>query len=266
MLVVILICLIWFFHSNNNKEGYANNRELITCIMITGKNDLRKRFALASVRNFREQDYANKHLVILNHGNYNLVETPVSLFNVTEIHIRKDDTITLGDLRNMAFEFIPYNGLFCVWDDDDYRSPRFLSTMYSELLKNKTDCVCLTNRLEYNAVTNYSWHVHLKKGFVHVLARKHYAIKYMSKDTMEDTKLLDDMRDAYQVMEYDNDPTLYVRLVHGQNSSLYVDSEKAGIRKGASGPEYIERELKENEAAFIGKVYKSYLDTLQISI
>jgi hypothetical protein len=194
--------------------------------MITNNDPYREKMLQLSINNFREQSYKKKHLVILNHGPR--IQNIDKMFNITQIHINKMEN-TLGDIRNMAFEYVPYDGLFCVWDDDDYRRKDFLSTMYDQLIKNDAKCVCFTNRLEYNINTNFGWQTYWGNGFVHVLATKNNKIKYLSKNTMEDVNLINDMKKIYKVYTFNNDPTLYLRIVHNTNTSLYANATKETI-------------------------------------
>ena len=219
--------------------------------MITANRD---KLALSSIANFREQTYRRKHLLILNNGSSTLVDHE-NMYNVTEIKVDKGN-MTLGDLRNMAFEFVPYNGLFCVWDDDDYRSLNFLETLYNEMSKTGSDAVCFQQRLEYNIATDFAWRTFLRKGFVHVLARKDYRIRYLSKDSMEDIHLLDHMRGVYKVsVMTNNDPRMYVRLVHGSNTSEYVDPSKMQITRNPETADWQDHTLTPNEEHYIRTHY-----------
>lgn len=249
-LVCMIVCLFLF---TVILYSYNDEYELITCIMITGGFSDRKKFIQLSIDNFREQTYKNKHLVILNHGD-TLDHNLATMFNVTEINTTKA-TQTLGDLRNMAFEYVPFNGLFCVWDDDDYRSPSFLKVLYTSMKRNGASAACFTNRLEYNMNTNFAWETYWESGFVHVLAKKHYKIRYDSLDSMEDVHLLERMRDVYNVHTMSrNDPRLYVRLIHATNTSLYVDRGKTTL-VGGQYPYWHENILAPKYKRYIDDVY-----------
>jgi hypothetical protein len=230
--------------------------------MITGGDTTRTKLVKLSIDNFREQTHKNAHLVIMNHG-----DTPIPsielMYNVTEIRITKRKQ-TLGDLRNMAFEYVPYNGLFCVWDDDDYRSPSFLGLLYTAMKRNGANAVCFTNRLEYNMNNMFAWETYWAQGFVHVLARKHYKIRYDNVDSMEDVHLLDRMRDAYNVFTIaNNDPRIYVRLIHKTNTSLYVDKGKETL-VGKKHPNWTETALAPKYEAYIANVYIPKLNVIYV--
>lgn len=254
LVLIVALALITAFYYVWTTRNRKQHDRLITCIMITGKDESREKLARHAIKNFREQTFSPKHLVIINHGPFTLVDQRQdhTMFNVTEIKIDKGD-MTLGDLRNMAFDFVPYDGLFCVWDDDDYRAPNFLSNMYERL--QGAQAVCFTKRLEYNAMTLYAWKTELRSGFVHVLATKNYMVRYLSKDSMEDVELLDRMRSTYKVNVFENDARMYVRLVHSNNTSNYVNPVKNDVVKNAEHANWQEHELNDEERRFIETVY-----------
>lgn len=225
---------------------------MITCVMITAN---RAELARAAIANFREQTHRHKHLLVINHGAGADIADPGSMFNVTEVRVDKG-ALTLGDLRNMALELVPYNGLFCVWDDDDHRAPGFLGTLYGAMVDADADAVCFSHRLEYNMATRFAWRTFLRPGFVHVLARKDHRVRYLSKDSMEDVELLATMRAVYRVHTLvDNDPRMYVRLVHGANTSEYVDAGKMAVVRNPPDADWQEHLPTPGEAAYIRDVY-----------
>lgn len=254
VLLVVVLCafLLYYLYYIPQQFPKKSRNDLITCVMITAN---REKLARAAIDNFREQTHRRKHLLIINHGAGPSLADPERMYNVTELRIDKG-AMTLGDMRNMAFELVPYNGLFCVWDDDDYRAPAFLETLYSAMIGTGADGVCFQNRLEYNIKTNFAWRTFLRKGFVHVLARKDYRVRYLSKDSMEDVELLDTMRRTYRVHTLiDNDPCMYVRLVHGTNTSEYVDAGKTTVVRNPPDADWQEHLLTAAEAAYIRDIY-----------
>ena len=48
-------------------------KEKIYCIMITGKDDVRLEYASKSIKNFEEQTYQNKILLIMNHNSQKIL-------------------------------------------------------------------------------------------------------------------------------------------------------------------------------------------------
>jgi hypothetical protein len=199
--------------------------------MITGKDDARICYARKAVDHFLEQDYKYKKLIIINHHPEKSVNTAPSTPAVFEFRVPKQGN-TLGDLRNIALQLVPIDGIWTVWDDDDYRETQYLSTLYDKLISSGSDVVVFTNRYECNYKNKFVWEMQLRTGFVLVFAKQDLRFRYMSKDSMEDTHILDHFRQLgkkIHVYENTDNPMLYIRLVHSNNTSLYVDKEKKEI-------------------------------------
>jgi len=215
------------------------------CIMITGKDKCREHMAKQSVVNFLEQDYQDKTLVILNHSADYVVKTQQDhLENVYEFYIDKDsdkDPLTLGDMRNIGLAMVPPNAVWTTWDDDDYRKPTYLSTMMRAMQSANADVLCFTKRLEYNTNTGLVWGMSLDTGFPLVFAKQDMRILYEKLDKMEDTNLISRAKElGLKVKIYKNDPHLYVRMVHTNNTSLYVNPAKSSIQSGSKSSPYRE--------------------------
>jgi len=212
----------------------------VYCIMITGKDDNRIQLAKQSVRNFLEQDYKYKKLIIINHHEKSI---NMESDNVFEFQVPKKGN-TLGDLRNIALQLVPIDAIWTVWDDDDYRSPNYLSLLYSQMKRYNVDVVCFTNRYEYNANTNFVWEMSLLTGFVTVFAKQDLRIRYLEKDSMEDLNLIDDFKKLKKkILIYNNDPSIYIRLVHSNNTSQYVEKNKTTTNQISSNSGYLEKQV-----------------------
>ena len=256
----------------NGNNG--NNSTLVTALMITGKDDKRILYSLQAISQFIRQDYKPKQLIILNHHPNLRVLDAFSIpanqtrlgitseenekvkQSVYEIDVHKDTTITLGALRNMSLAFVPLYSYWCPWDDDDWRAPDYISTLLSHLKENNADAVAFTKRYEYNINTGLAWMMELKSGFPIILCRHHPSVKYAEKDSMEDIGLLEQLRELGIVLKiYENDPRIYIRLVHENNTSLFVHPDKANIRKiGAihsKNYNYAEHTITEQEKEYI---------------
>ncbi len=115
----------------------------VYCLLITGKDAKRIMYSrLIGVKNFNLQDYPNKTLIIINHGDQPVMLTKQK--NIFELRVQKNN-MTLGDLRNLSLDLVPLNGIFCVFDDDDWRPERYLSYMVNKLLETKSVAVFLKN-------------------------------------------------------------------------------------------------------------------------
>lgn len=243
--------------------------------MVTGKDACREHFARQSIANFNQQDYANKRLIIINHASYVLLDNAnksnsntstnksnsnINSNTIVEFHVDKDaNSLTLGDLRNIARAMVPLDAVWTTWDDDDYHAPNYISTMMKEL--GRADVLVWTRRLEFNANTGMVWKMELTTGFAPLMfARQDMRMLYNRKDAMEDVHLLDVAKDlGKRIVVFQNEPKLYIRTVHENNTSLYVDKYKTFIapepkKKG----QYIESNIDANDANIHRTFMSSY--------
>lgn len=227
LLISLILLFILFFTFVKSTTIY--------CIMITGKNEGREAYAKKAVKNFLEQDYKHKKLVIINHGSYVVLNPEQKKTDfMFEFHVDKDKgekPLTLGDLRNMATQLVPIDAMWTVWDDDDIRAPNYLSLLYYALRLSGSDMVAICNRYEVNANNGFSWRIKQTRGLPTVLCKQDLRLSYLSKDTMEDVDLIEDYEKlGHPVYRWTwNRPSMYIRLVHGDNTSLYVDPHKSEI-------------------------------------
>ena len=226
----------------------------IYCLMITGKDDGRIIYARSAMQNFMAQDYPNKRLVIINHHESATKVLDGSNAYCVEVCLKKT---SLGQLRNVSLEFVPMNALWTIWDDDDWRPKDYLYTLFKWLSTNRVDCVAYTTRYEFNLQTSFSWCMTLMKGYPTVLCRKNPLIKYKNDaDTMEDIDLVKDIQRIglkLKVVHNEDRPDMYVRLVHRDNTSLYVNPVKDRVRMRKPGQVYGYREdnIDEDEKRFV---------------
>jgi len=226
----------------------------IYCIMVTGKDSDRIRLARKAIKNFLEQTYQNKVLVIVNHHESESVINQESLQNVFEFHVSKEGH-TLGDLRNIALQLVAHNACWTTWDDDDYRHPQYLEVLST--YKTDNNVVAISNRLEYNSNNKTSWVGFKRNGFVFFLASFDNRVQYLSKDTMEDVNILIDFENlGYTIKVIDNDPKLYVRIVHANNTSLYVKPTRDYLVRSS---QYSERFTNKTEYNYINTILQNVL-------
>ena len=255
VLGVTVFVLYWGFKPTKHVTS-LEEKPAIYCIMITGKDDCRYKLGQLAIQNFNDQSYPNKNMIIINHGSQQLA--PMQK-NILEIHIEKTSALTLGDMRNMALELVPFNAKWITWDDDDYRAPNFLEVLQAASLSRKADVLAITNRIEYNYNTKLVWKMTVKTGMVFFLAKKDARIRYKSVESMEDTEILADyVRYGHVVSTLDNDFMLYIRLVHGNNTSLYIDPLKRAIAPVNPMSTYVEQDTTIEEKAEANKIISSY--------
>lgn len=239
---IVVYLLIRGRKDNKRDIEYFGETDLpdVYCIMITGKDDERIRWARKAVLNFREQSYPNKHLIIINHhASLKVIEKSSPYVQtlqddgIVEFQVPKSKGTLLGHLRNIALDLVPYNALWTTWDDDDIRSMDYLSTLQKHMSPSY-HAVAFCNRIEVNRKTGFVWGVSLKPhGTVHILCRaSDKRIRYLQRDTMEDVHLHRDiLQFGHQIkVIQDNDPLMYIRVIHDTNTSLYVDPNKVNLK------------------------------------
>lgn len=234
----------------------------IYCLMITGKTEQRRQFANIALTNFHLQSYPNKYLVIINEGPYST--TKQTFANVMEVMVNKHaHGLTLGDLRNISLELVPPNAIWTTWDDDDWRHETYLEVLCNRLETNPSHRYLLyQNRLEYNFNTGFSWKVRIKNGTSIVFAYKDPDLRYDSWNVNEDVVVKQHILSRIPRGEsiiYDNDPRLYIRFVHTDNTSVYVDPKKQVIRVPLSATSnVVESEALPRDMKYINNVVKQH--------
>lgn len=260
--VVIMVVIVYSLCATNwyQTETYTDglpNAACIYCLMMTGKDASRYQLAQFSIDNFSSQTYPVKKLIIVNHGNKRLTNIDTPPENVFEFMVDKTNK-TLGDLRNIALQMVALNSLWTTWDDDDYRDPDYLSTLAQERTKQGVDVLCLTKRIDYNDNNGFSFVAHRLDGFVLFLAPQDSRTKYLSKDSMEDMQIISDYKQlGYTVGTIDNDPLMYVRLIHRTNTSLWVNPKKETIASNVNSI-YQEYNVTDDQRTTVDNIMSTY--------
>lgn len=240
----------------------------IYCIMITKKS--REYFIKTALENFVLQNYKKKKLIIINETNdYIVMKDDVSSVynenkNIFEFHVNKtDQNFTLGKLRNTALELcVPEGSLWTTYDDDDWRNPSYLTNLYNELQKHQADIVFLKNRLEYNMNNKFVFKSQFRNGRAFFLARRYSKIKdvYDDVNTIEDVHIADKYRQygKTNIRVYDNDAKQYIRVIHKDNTSIFVHPDKNQIVNYDSSYDYHEYEATEEEKKYVTSIIDAY--------
>ncbi len=194
--------------------------EKIYAIMITGKDDFHFNLALCSIESFLQQTYPNKKLIIINDGNYNFDH--IQDERIQEIHL--DEKRVLGELRNIGLDAIPENAVWTVWDDDDWHHPKLMEKQYKQLVMKKANVCSLNNQVQYSFLRNNAW---VKCGdiFGNIMCRNKSDIRYPHVKKSEDVYFLEEYRNKYGGIIWDNPPHYYLRFIHGYNTWEQEDFE-----------------------------------------
>lgn len=223
--------------------------------MITGKSDDRAWYAInIGIRNFNMQNYTKKILIIVNHGK----KLDIQQDNIIQYTFPKNN-MTLGTLRNYSLEKVPYNGIYCIWDDDDFRPHNYLSIMHHALKYNNVDAVFIKNRTEFNLVSGFSFTSRFENGTTHIFARKLDVLKYNNVDTLEDTDLQKDLiKYKKKYITLDNSPQMYIRIIHGNNTSPYAVTDRNKITNYDKSSTYKEFDISTVDKEYVNNIIKTY--------
>ena len=263
--IITIICCIYI---KKNMEGgelvekYHNANHDVYCLMITGKNNDREKFANNSILNFINQTYSKKHLIIINEGNNILLTNNNSNNdNIHEIVIDRKN-MSLGELRNIALSFVPINGIWTTWDDDDWRSNDYIDKMYTLLIEKNVDIIMIMNRIEYNMNSGFIWNSTLKSGFIWFFGYKNWYEEFDNVNYNEEYNLKRHIRTKEPHFVYDNDPTMYIRIVHSDNTSVYVNSKKTNIINTALNKDYFEKTATSDQKIYVNNIIKKYYSNI----
>lgn len=226
----------------------------VYCLMVTGKDEKRLAYARQiGIASFDLQDYPNRHMIIVNHGKSPVLEKPRD--DIYEIMVEKGPETTLGDLRNVSLDLVPLNACFSVFDDDDWRTPNYLSYMVDTLLKTRSIAVFMKNRLEHNLANGYTFRSHFRNGNTHTLCMKLGRLRYTPVDTLEDVHLQEDI-DSFKkkYTAIDNDPRMYIRIIHQNNTSPFAKDNRADIVRYSPSGNYWESEASQPERDYAARV------------
>ena len=217
-LITIITLLNLSITAISAKKPEVNKKtETIYAVMITGKDDFHKKLAERSIQSFLEQTYPNKHLIIVNDGNYSLGYINKEL--ITEIKL--DKKYVLGALRNIGIKQIPENGIYFQWDDDDWHHPDIMKKQYEYMQKNSADGCILLSQVMYCFKINAAWISTRKHGNGiegTIMCKKKEDIFYPEDAKSEDSVFLKDFKKKYKLIVWDNPAFYYLRFVHGHNT------------------------------------------------
>lgn len=227
----------------------------VYCLMVTGHTHDRVAFARNSVANFLSQSYDDKHMVIINQSDTAITEEDRP--NILEIFVNSEGK-TLGELRNMSLQLVPPNAIWTTWDDDDWRAPEYISTMVSAMERENADFLMYQTRIEYNHLTKFAFKLTLRSGLMTFFAKQNPYLQYAHVPTSEDKPLKDFAKRHLNTYVLKNDPKLYIRLIHGGNTSVYVDKTKRGLKDTRTNKNFFEDPLSDEEQKFVDNIISKY--------
>jgi hypothetical protein len=201
--------------------------------MVTGKDITRHKFAAMSIDNFWLQTYANKYLIIINESNQTCVKS--KNYRIIEIFVPK--STPLGVMRNIALDIVPPNAIWTTWDDDDWRSHDYIQILSDALhFNDNKKYLMYCNRLEHNLITNFTWRCHIRSGTYIFFCYKDPELTYDEVENKEDIIIKNLMysRSERLTILSNNTHAIYIRFVHGTNTSQFVNNAKNEIKESKS--------------------------------
>ncbi len=148
-----------FYANITGKGSYAKespsiidrSTPMVSCIMPTYN---RSSFVEQSIKYFLRQDYPRKELVIIDDAENTVEDMVPSL--ATIVYHKINGRRTIGVKRNLACKFSA-GEIIIHWDDDDWYSPKWISSQVYSLMKNKADVTGLNNVNFFSPLLNKAW-------------------------------------------------------------------------------------------------------------
>ena len=108
-----------------------------------------------------------------------------------------------------------------------------------------------------------AWGSFMRSGYVTFFMFYDPRLKYASLDTLEDLKLKDDLKlFRKKITIYNNDPKLYIRYIHNNNTSPYVVKTKKSKIQYDKNSDYQEYELNDNDKIYANNIYNQYYKSI----
>lgn len=197
---------------------------LVTAVMITG-DPARTPFAVAAVRSFLQQTYANRQLLIINHGLVSVLQACGEMANntsklIVENHRGSPVPETLGQLRNAAldrvYEDCP-DSYVIQWDDDDWSHPERIAMQMAVAKKYPGAAVTLWRQVRYSFDMNYGFvAADPPHGIPGTILHPPTTHRYQHVGKHEDSRFLKSFKSIRST--YSAPARLYLRFEHGKNT------------------------------------------------
>lgn len=193
-------------------------RPLVTCVLVTGKPG-RRELARQSVLAFARQTYQPRELLVINDGRARLLDKELREelgAGLTLHELRPQAGLTLGELRNLGIENAR-GRLVAQWDDDDFCTPDRLAAQIAAWRPGAAVCLRRQLRADLHRGEHpivFDRPSGIEGTIVHEASTRH---RYPAEAKGEDTTFWNKWAKGDRVV-LANDPALYVRLYHGQNT------------------------------------------------
>jgi len=98
----------------------------------------------------------------------------------------------------------------------------------------------------------------LKTGFMTFFSKHNSNIRYEHISTSEDVQVKQYAIKELKTYIYDNDARLYIRLIHADNTSVFVQSNKNKVKNTKNNKMYFENQLNKKEKSFVDNIISKY--------
>lgn len=129
----------------------ADPTVLVSCILPTAN---RRAFVPEAIRQFLEQDYPNRELIVLDDGEDSIADLIPP--DATIRYCRLARRLSVGSKRNLAAE-LARGDVVLHWDDDDWRSNRWVRSQVTTLMSEQADICGLDRVLFYDRESRRGW-------------------------------------------------------------------------------------------------------------
>ena len=230
-------------------QPFSDHGERIYAMMVTGKTPERAELARASVVSFLAQTYANRVLVVVNDGPFELDVAGVPADRV--IQVRPEGRPRLGELRNVGLDAIPDGAIWTYWDDDDWHHPRLMVAQHRVLGALAVQACFLVNQVKCRLRGETAFVDHHPGGFAGTLmAYKDGGLRFPNWRKNEDSAYTTSVKQKLRWYPWANPPHYFVRFFHGANT--WDEGHFRLLERGA------EWQLPPRSAAYLRSVLAHY--------
>lgn len=191
----------------------------ITAVMPTSGIGIRRQYAQVAIACFQRQTYAERSLLVLNHGDRLFPDGPPDS-NIREVMVERPKT--LGELRNLAFPHL-HTSYFITWDDDDWHHPERIAVQHAHLAREDAGACILDQYLTLDVMTGVGFLRQGRssrcKGCCGTILARVTDIRYPARDRHEDGDFALAYRAQGCLCVVEAPDTLYIRTCHDGNRS-----------------------------------------------
>jgi glycosyltransferase involved in cell wall biosynthesis len=224
--------------------------ETIYGVMITGLSPFHKELAHRAIDSFFAQTYPNKHLIVVNDGNYSVADFYPG--QITEVRLH--EKMKLGALRNVSLQEVPEDAMWVQWDDDDWNHPRRIEEQYNAIMRRGASGCLMAKLYYYVFARNLTMFNSSKKCPGTIMCRKKGEIRYPDNlGVAEDVAYRDDYWEKYKLFSWDNPRHYLLKLSHEKNvwAKGVGRHKRPGVWKGEKASKAYLREVLREHYLFV---------------